>query len=75
VIPAELIEAALHEHFPLRLTRSAIEDAQRGWPVRLSGAQRQDIARIAVEALAGAGLVAFPAELLRAGARGALSAR
>lgn len=58
---AELIEAALHEHFAPRLTRSAIEDAQRGRPVRLSGAQRQDAAQIAVDALAGAGLVVVPA--------------
>lgn len=53
--PAELIEAALRQHFALRLKLSAIEQAQRGHPLWLSGAQAEDAARIAVDALAGAG--------------------
>ena len=55
--PAEAIEAALREHLVLRLTPSAIEQAQRGHPLWLSGAQAEDAARIAVDALKAAGLL------------------
>lgn len=55
--PAEAIEAALREHLVLRLTPSAIEQAQRGHPLWLSGAQAEDAARIAVDALKAAALL------------------
>ncbi|WP_433520113.1 hypothetical protein ACQP2T_63980 (plasmid) [Nonomuraea sp. CA-143628] len=60
--PAEVIEAALREHFKLCLKPSAIEQAQRGHRLYLSGAQAEDAARIVVDALAGAGLVVVSAE-------------
>ncbi|MFC4006595.1 hypothetical protein ACFOY2_05140 [Nonomuraea purpurea] len=64
--PAEVIEKALRQHFELRLKPSAIEQAQRGHPLHLSGAEAEDAARIAVDALAGAGLVAVSADLREA---------
>lgn len=64
--PAELIEKALREHLRLGLTRTTIEHAQRGWPIRLSGGEAEDAARIVEGALAGAGLVVVSTELLEA---------
>lgn len=59
--PAELIEAALREHMRLKITRTRAEDAHRGWTAHLSGGEAEDAARIALDALAGAGLVVVPA--------------
>lgn len=59
--PAELIEAALREHMRLKITPTTIEHAQRGWPIWMSGGEAEAAARIAVDALAGAGLVVAPA--------------
>ena len=61
VDPAELIESALREHMRLKITPTTIEHAQRGWPIRVSGGEAEDAARIALDALAGAGLVVVPA--------------
>jgi len=58
---AALIEAALREHLRLKITRTTIEHAQRGWLIHLSGGEAEDAARIAVEALTAAGLVIVPA--------------
>lgn len=60
--PAEAIEKALREHAKLKLTRTTIENAQRGWPIYLSGGERADIARIALDALRDSGMVVGPAE-------------
>lgn len=64
--PAEPIEAALREHMRLKITPTTIEHAQRGWPIWISGGEAEDAARIAVDALAGAGLVVVSVEDLRA---------
>ena len=64
--PAELIENALREHMHLRITRTTIEHAQRGWPIHMSGGEAADAARIAIDALAGAGEVVVSTELLEA---------
>ena len=63
--PAEAIETALREHMTVRLDRTRMEDTQRGRPIRLSGAEAEDGARIALDALAGAGLVVVSAHDLR----------
>ncbi|MFI6594951.1 hypothetical protein ACIBHX_01815 [Nonomuraea sp. NPDC050536] len=65
VTTAKVIEAALRQHFALRLKPSALEQAQRGHLLYLSGAEAEYAARIAVDALAGAGLVVVSAEDLR----------
>ena len=60
--PAELIETALREHMRLKITRTTIEHAQRGWPIWMSGTEAEDAARIAADALAGAGKVVVSTE-------------
>lgn len=60
--PADLIEAALREHMRLKVTRTTIEHAQRGWPIPLSGGEAAYAAEIVRKALAGAGLVVVSAE-------------
>ncbi|MFI7448119.1 hypothetical protein ACIBQX_11530 [Nonomuraea sp. NPDC049714] len=64
--PAELIEAALRKDMRIRPQERATATLKAGEPIRPSGREAEDAARIAVEALAGAGLVAIPAELLQA---------
>ncbi|MEU8151747.1 hypothetical protein [Nonomuraea sp. NPDC048901] len=63
--PVEVIEAALREHLRLRLGKRALTDAMLDKPIMLSGSEAADAARIAVDALAGAGLVVVSAEDLR----------
>ncbi|MEU6709971.1 hypothetical protein ABZ897_00715 [Nonomuraea sp. NPDC046802] len=64
--PAEVVETALRKHMRLKITRTTIENAQRGWPIHMSGGEAETAARIAVDALATAGLVVVSAEDLRA---------
>ncbi|SET50336.1 hypothetical protein [Nonomuraea wenchangensis] len=64
--PAELIEKALREHLRLRLGKRALTDAMLDKPIMLSGREAEEGARIALDALAGAGLVVVSAEDLRA---------
>jgi len=61
VTPAELIEKALREHLRIRLGERAFKDLVLTRAIVLSGAEAEDAARIAVDALAGAGLVVAPA--------------
>lgn len=63
--PVELIEKALREHLRLRLGKRALTDAMLDKPITLSGGEAEDAARIAVEALAGAGMVVAAAADLK----------
>jgi hypothetical protein len=64
VAPAELIEAALREHLRIRPQERAIDALKAGEPILVTGREAEEGARIAVDALAGAGLVVVSAELL-----------
>jgi ATP-dependent Zn protease len=55
VIPADLIEKALREHMRVRLGERAFEDIVLSREIMLSGAEAEDAARIAVDALTAAG--------------------
>lgn len=55
--PTELIEAALREHMRVRLGERAVEDIVLAREIVLSGSEAEDAARIAVDALTGAGTV------------------
>lgn len=62
--PADVIEESLRKYLRLRLGKRALTDAMLDKPIMLSGREAEDAARIAVDALAGAGMVVVPAELL-----------
>jgi hypothetical protein len=59
--PAELIEKALRKHMRIRLGERAFEDIVLAREIVLFAAEAEDAARIAVDALAGAGLVVVAA--------------
>lgn len=59
--PAELIEAALRKDMRIRPQERAIDAIKRGEPILVTGREAEEGARIAVDALAGAGLVVAPA--------------
>lgn len=61
---AELIETALREHLRIRPQERATAALKAGQPIPLSGGEAEEAARIALDALAGAGLVVVPAQLL-----------
>ncbi|MFE3452404.1 hypothetical protein ACFXJ8_26120 [Nonomuraea sp. NPDC059194] len=54
---AELIEKHLREHLRLRLGKRALTDAMLDKPIMLSGGEAEEAARIALDALAEAGMV------------------
>lgn len=64
--PANVIEDALRKHLRLHLDKRALTDAMLDKPISLSGREAEDAARIAVDALAGAGMVIVPRDLLDA---------
>jgi hypothetical protein len=59
-VPQEAVQAVeryLREHMRIRLGKGAIRDAMQDRPIRLSGGEAEYAARLAVDALAGAGLI------------------
>lgn len=55
--PVEVIEKALVRDLRLRLGKRALTDAMLDKPIRLSGGEAEEAARIAVDALAGADML------------------
>ena len=64
--PAELIETALRENLRIRPQERATAALMAGHPIPLSGGEAAYASQIVLDALAGAGLVVVPTELLEA---------